>query len=161
MKLVRGTPPFPLQKLNFRVFRRNYDNITLLFCKVGSWELTQLSIEKKTLQFGITEVLSSIPGVSTTNTTHMVMVDQEANQLDPTKEYELLATFTNDKRDNFTVSLTVYPVDVLPDYDKDVSQKHVQLFGWHVKKKRWVKIPVVETDLGYAIPVVVIERKEI
>ena len=83
------------------------------------------------------------------------VINHEENKIPPTLSFLLRAVIgLSDAKEVF---IRVSPAGVLPNFEKDQKSQHVQLTGWSEKKKKWVKVPIIETENGeWAIPVVIV-----
>jgi len=149
--------------MNLRVFRRNQDNIILF------WDLDILSEEQKKSskifikQDGEEKELSfrfaeSTKEFNTNQNVAIAIINQEENNISPNASI-LLKVVLGDtyKKESF---LRVSPKDVLPNLERDNKKQHIQLYGWVREKRKWAKVPLIQTKDGiWAIPVVMVKNE--
>lgn len=140
--------------LNARVCRRSKENIILL------WDTKNLTPEDrknvkiynedgKPLKIRIAQSISEATEEPLTipDNTEVCLINHEENDLDYNKEYLLTIEINNKIRQD----VLVYPYGVLPEFEKDEKERHLQLMAWNPKKQRWQKVTGVETPEGFAL----------
>jgi len=151
--------------IKLRVYNRDDDSIILLWNTPGltSDQLSHVvvQVDGRRLQV-ITERWSPkqqhIRGL---NTDVMVChIPHGDNQLTANKDYKLQIVLGGQDGPAVQATLMVYRVNVLPEHERDRKSSNVHLMAWDPTADSWVKLPVVHTPTGVAIPVVIIERQK-
>jgi hypothetical protein len=146
--------------MNLRVFRRNQENIILLWCE----ELLNED-QQKNIKFFIKEgedyrelkytKSDSTQEFKTQKNTGIAIINQRENNIAPSLSFLLKAEVGSMERKEIYIRLS--PAGVLPVLEKDQKKQHSQAHAWNNKKKKWSKIQLVQADNGsWGLPVVIV-----
>lgn len=153
-----------MKNLNLRIYRRTLENIALLYNKKALTEEQQKNIEifevgkkgSRKLEFITSEQIESVleEGIIAPDSTVLIMINHEKNNLDPYSDYTLDVVFGD-----FHQEILVYAFGVLPPTEKDDKKLNIHNYGYDNIERKWVKLPLVRCkDGSYAIPVKLIKE---
>ncbi len=143
--------------VKLRVYHRTQDDIVLL------WSYDKLNDDQKnnvkilcngvTLKFANTlheeEVKPGIP-----KHTVICVVQHESNGLKFDAKYNLQIILGGVTGDALVRKILVLEYGVLPQYEKDRKSSRVHLMAWDYISKQWIKLPIIKTKIGYAVPTI-------
>ena len=151
--------------VNFRVYRRNFDQLILLWDKRAIPDNTTINIlvednhKLRNVEFSLAPE-SIFGNEKINNETYMAGLLHEKNGLDPNKEYTFILEILGDGHILSSHKLNVLRVGMLPDTEKDKKEAHSQTFMWDYEGKLWAKAPLIKVEHGdsyiYAVPVVIV-----
>lgn len=89
--------------------------------------------------------------------TMVCVIPHEENGLNPSLRYEISLVFGTQKASVLVRKVMVLEYGVLPMFEKDSKKAHVQLMGFDIESKTWAKLPLIRTEHGYAVPMVIVD----
>jgi hypothetical protein len=99
---------------------------------------------------------NKLKDLGTAKNVSIAVIDQAENGIDSSRS--VLIRLELGVASKITSFLRISPAGVLPMFERDSKNQHVQLFGFCKEKNMWGKVPLVKTKSGqYAIPMVIVE----
>jgi len=155
--------------INLRLFRRTLEDIILLWStvKLKEEEKTKIKIYvdmerskevKRWEEIKFSSLLKDEKAKVDKNTA-IAVISCEENGLNINEEYLFKITL-GEKENKIEEEILIFPFGVLPDEEKDDVVKNSHLFGFVKGRGKWKKVPLIEYQGIFSIPVYIVNLKE-
>jgi len=91
----------------------------------------------------------------------MIMIPHRLNELSPETDYIVKVVWGSLEQKQIEFRLKVYGSGVLPPDERDDSKRNQHGYGYVHKRRKWVKMPLVEWNGQFALPVVIVNADEV
>ena len=92
--------------------------------------------------------------------TIIAVIDHESNGLKPEAKYDIQVILGGVAGKPISRKIMVLEYGILPQFEKDRKSARAHLMGWDYSSNCWVKIPLVRTKNGYAVPTIRLQDDE-